>query len=85
MRIYERWYFGFYWNLRLVTKLQYLEGFWFLLEDFLKIILVIFIYNFLKKIGNRKIENHMLSFLFLFSVNFHEYIKKKKGYLVYWP
>jgi hypothetical protein len=34
----KRWYFGLCWNLRLVIELQYLEGFWFLLEDFLKII-----------------------------------------------
>ncbi len=31
MRIFERWYFGLYWNLRLA-----IEGFWFLLEDFFK-------------------------------------------------
>jgi hypothetical protein len=30
MRIFERWYFGLCWNLRLVIELWYLEGFWFL-------------------------------------------------------
>jgi hypothetical protein len=31
MRIFERWYFGLCWNLRLVIDLlSYLEGFWFL-------------------------------------------------------
>ncbi len=29
---------GLCWNLRLVAELEYLEGFWFLLEEFLKII-----------------------------------------------
>ncbi len=33
MRIFERWYFGLCWNLRLVIiELWYLEGFWF--EDY---------------------------------------------------
>jgi hypothetical protein len=27
-------YFGLYWNVRLVLELCYLEGLWFLLEDF---------------------------------------------------
>jgi hypothetical protein len=34
MRIYERWYFGLCWNLRLILELWYLEGFMILLEDF---------------------------------------------------
>jgi hypothetical protein len=34
MRIFERWYFGLSWDLRLVIELWYLEGFWFLSEDF---------------------------------------------------
>jgi hypothetical protein len=34
MRIFETLYFGLCWNLRLVIELWYLEGFWFLLEDF---------------------------------------------------
>jgi hypothetical protein len=38
MRIFERWYFGSCWNLRLVIELYHLEGFWFLWKDFLKII-----------------------------------------------
>ncbi len=34
MRIFERWYFGLCWNLRLVIiELWYLEGFWFLLVN----------------------------------------------------
>jgi hypothetical protein len=36
MRIFERWYFGVCWNLRLIIELWYLEGFWFLLKDFFK-------------------------------------------------
>ncbi len=35
---FETWYFGLCWNLRLVIELYFLEGFWFFLEDFLKII-----------------------------------------------
>jgi hypothetical protein len=35
MRIFESWYLGSCWNLRLViVELWYLEGFWFVLEDF---------------------------------------------------
>jgi hypothetical protein len=35
MREFERWDFGFCWNLRLAIELWYLEGLiWFLLEDF---------------------------------------------------
>ncbi len=37
MRNFERSYFGLCRNLRLVIHLSYLERFWFLLEDFLKI------------------------------------------------
>ncbi len=38
IRIFEKWYFGLCWNLRLVIiELWYVEGFWFLLEDLLKI------------------------------------------------
>ncbi len=35
MRIFERWHFDLCWNMKLVTELKSLEGFWFLLEDFL--------------------------------------------------
>jgi len=34
MKIFERWNFGLCWNFRLVIELWYLEGFWFLVEDF---------------------------------------------------
>jgi hypothetical protein len=34
MRIFERWYLGLCWNLKLVIDLWNLEGYWFLLEDF---------------------------------------------------
>jgi hypothetical protein len=38
MRVFERWYFGLCWNLRLVIRVITSWRIWFLLEDFLKLI-----------------------------------------------
>ncbi len=78
MRIFERWYFGLCSNLRFRYRVIILEGFWFLLEDFLKIrcifawlniwvfIIFFFCFKICFNINGHAIVWHTPCFIYLF-------------------